>query len=68
MRLTAGDAVAVEGALKAELYDRNGETDLSFGVIAEHVLPLRRPGKKRRKEGGAATQGVDATWPPRFLQ
>jgi single-stranded DNA-binding protein len=68
MRLTAGDAVAVEGALKAELYDRNGETDLSFGVIAEHVLPLRQPGQKRKKEGRAATHGVDATWPPRFLQ
>jgi single-stranded DNA-binding protein len=69
MRLTAGDAVAVEGALKAELYDKNGEFDLSFGVIAEHVLPLRQPGKKRRKEGRAATHGVDdATWPPRFLQ
>jgi single-stranded DNA-binding protein len=43
-RLTAGDAVVVEGALKAELYDRDGETELSFGVIAEHVLPLRQPG------------------------
>jgi single-stranded DNA-binding protein len=68
MRLTAGDAVAVEGALKAELYERNGQTDLSFGVIADDVLPLRQPGKKRRKEGRAATQPVDATWPPRFLQ
>jgi single-stranded DNA-binding protein len=67
MRLTAGDAVAVEGAFKAELYDRDGETDLSFGVIAEHVLPLRQPGKRRRKEGRAATW-ADATWPPRFLQ
>ncbi len=68
MRLTAGDAVAVEGALKAALCEKNGETDLSFGVIAEHVLPLRQPGQKRRKEGRAATRGVDATWPPRFLQ
>ena len=68
MRLTAGDAVAVLGELKAELYDRNGETELSFGVIAEHVLPLRQPGKRRKKEGRAATHGVDATWPPRFLQ
>src|SRR5215470_9836930 len=68
MRLTAGDAVAVEGAFKAELYDKNGETDLSFGVIAEHVLPLRQPGKKRKKEGRAATHRVDANWPPRFLQ
>ena len=68
MRLTAGDAVAVEGALKAELYDRNGQSDLSFGVIADDVLPLRQPGKKRRKEGRAATHRVDASWPPRFLQ
>jgi single-stranded DNA-binding protein len=67
-RLTAGDAVAVEGALKAELYDRHGEIELSFGVIAEHVLPLRQPGQKRKKEGRAATHRVDATWPPRFLQ
>ena len=68
MRLTAGDAVAVEGALKAELYERNGGTDLSFGVIVEHVLPLRQPGKKRKNEGHAATHRVDSTWPPRFLQ
>jgi single-stranded DNA-binding protein len=66
MHLTAGDALAVEGALKAELYDRGGEIELSFGVIAEHVLPLRQPGQKRRREGRAAE--VDATWPPRFLQ
>jgi single-stranded DNA-binding protein len=69
MRLTAGDAVAVEGALRAEVYHRNDETDLSFGVIAEHVLPLRQPGKKQKKEGQAAThRGDDPTWPPRFLQ
>jgi single-stranded DNA-binding protein len=68
MRLTARDAVAVEGALKAELYDRDGEIELLFGVIAEHVLPLRQPGHKRTKEGRAATQGADATWPPKFLQ
>jgi single-stranded DNA-binding protein len=67
MLLTAGDAVAVEGALKAELYERNGQSDLSFGVVADDVLPLRQPGKKRRKEGRAATW-VDAAWPPRFLQ
>jgi hypothetical protein len=58
----------VEGALKAELYDRGGEIELSFGVIAEHVLPLRQPGQKRKREGRAAAHGVDATWPSRFLQ
>jgi len=49
-RLTDGDAVAVRGALKAELYDRSGETDLSFRVIAEDVLPLRQPGKSTRRK------------------
>jgi single-stranded DNA-binding protein len=68
LRLSDGDAVAVGGSLKAELYDRNGETELSFGVIAEHVLPLRQPGKKRKTEGRATPQRADATWPPSFLQ
>jgi len=68
LRLLDGDAVAVAGSLKAELYRSNGETKLSFGVIAEHVLPLRQPGKKRKKEGRANTNRADPVWPPSFLQ
>jgi hypothetical protein len=59
LHLTDGDAVAVQGALKAELCDRGGEIQLSVGVIAEHVLRLSQRGKKRER---------DATWPPSFLQ
>jgi single-stranded DNA-binding protein len=68
LRLSDGDGVVVGGSLKAELYDRNGETELSFGIIAEHVLPLRQPGKKRKTEGRSAPHRIDATWPPSFLQ
>jgi hypothetical protein len=32
--------VAVQGTLKAEICETNGEITLSFGVIAEHVLGL----------------------------
>jgi single-stranded DNA-binding protein len=60
MQLSDGDAVAVQGSLRAELYDKHGETELFFGIIAEHALGLRQPGKKRRKDGWAATHRGDA--------
>jgi single-stranded DNA-binding protein len=55
MHLSDGDAVAVQGSLKAELYDKEGETELFFGIIAEQALGLRQPSKKRRNDGWAAT-------------
>jgi hypothetical protein len=67
--LSQGDSVIVQGTHKAEIHERNGEVILLFGVIAEHVLPLRHPSKKQKKEGQAAThRGGDPTGPPRFLQ
>src|ERR1700730_19052568 len=48
--LSDGDAVAVQGSLKAEFHDRNGEPALSFGVIAERAHGLHQLGKKRTKE------------------
>jgi single-stranded DNA-binding protein len=67
MHLSDGDAVAVQGSLKAELFDKDGETEL-FGIIAEHALGLRQPGKKRRKDGSAATHRGDARRPSPFIQ
>jgi hypothetical protein len=50
MRLTARDAVAVEGALKAELYDRDGEIELLFGVLpSTSCRCASRATSKRRK-------------------
>jgi len=48
-QFSGGGSVAMEGALKAELYDSGGEIELSVGVIAEHVLPLRQPGCSRQR-------------------
>src|SRR5882724_395531 len=50
MRLSDGDAVVVDGSLKAEFHDRNGETELSFGVIAERAVGLHQPGTNRTKK------------------
>jgi len=48
LRLKAGDAVSVQGQMKAELYQpEGGEPRLSLSVIADHVLALRQPAKQR---------------------
>lgn len=61
MRLSDGDAVAVQGSLKAELYDKNGETELFFGIIAEDAHGLRQPGKRRRAAGWTATHRANSS-------
>jgi hypothetical protein len=39
----------VQGALKAETYEKDGATKLSLSVVADHVLALRQPPKPREK-------------------
>jgi|ERR1700730_5157541 single-stranded DNA-binding protein len=38
VHLSHGDAVVVQGTLKTEIHERNGEFAVSCGVIAERVL------------------------------
>ena len=64
MHLSGGDAVAVQGSLRAELYDKDGQTELFFGIIAEHALGLRQPGNKRRKVDWAAPHRGARRAPP----
>jgi single-stranded DNA-binding protein len=40
MRLADGDPISVQGAFKAELYDKDGEKRLSLSVVASNVLAL----------------------------
>jgi single-stranded DNA-binding protein len=49
MRLTDGDALSVQGALKAETYEKDGATKFSLSIIADHVLALRQAPKPREK-------------------
>jgi hypothetical protein len=37
--------------LHAEPYKQDTETEFLVGTVAEQILPLRQPGKKRRKAG-----------------
>ena len=44
MRLSEGDALSAQGAMKAELYrPEGGEQRISLSMIADHVTALRQP-------------------------
>jgi single-stranded DNA-binding protein len=46
LQLSEGDALAVTGPLKAELYTaQNGETKISLSIVADKVLQLKQPSK-----------------------
>jgi single-stranded DNA-binding protein len=48
MRLADGDAKSVQGAFKAELYEKDGEKRLSLSIIADNVLALLQLSKARK--------------------
>jgi len=50
MRLAAGDSVSAQGAMSAEIYrPENGEPRLSLSLVADQVLALRQPPRKRER-------------------
>jgi hypothetical protein len=49
--------VAVQGTLKAEICETNGEITLSIGVIAEDVLGLHPPVENRTTKQDADEVG-----------
>lgn len=55
-RLEVGERVAVQGALKLELYTPEGKPPrISRTIFADHVLALRAPAKERKAKATAAT-------------
>jgi len=56
LRLSDGDAVSVQGALRVETYDKDGMTKISLTCIADAILPLRAAPKERKAKAGAASR------------
>src|SRR5215472_17602384 len=54
LRLEDGDALAVQGSLRAEAYSKDGEPRVGLTVIADVVLPLRRPRKREERQAAQA--------------
>jgi single-stranded DNA-binding protein len=48
--LTDGDPISVQGAFKAELYDKDGERRLSLSIVADNVLALRQTSRPRKQD------------------
>jgi single-stranded DNA-binding protein len=48
LRLADGDAIAVQGPLKIEIYKAaDGETKLSLSIVTDQILAHKQPPKKR---------------------
>jgi single-stranded DNA-binding protein len=60
MGLGDGDAVACQGPLKVETYERDGETKLSLSLVADRVLALHQP-SKQREPGSEKTSSRERT-------
>jgi single-stranded DNA-binding protein len=49
LRLSEGEALAVQGALKAEVYTpAGGEPRVSLSIFSDNVLALRQPPRERK--------------------
>jgi single-stranded DNA-binding protein len=48
LRLAVGERLAVQGRLKLETFEKNGETKISRSVFVDSVLALRQPAKERK--------------------
>jgi hypothetical protein len=60
LRLQDGDAVAVQGPLKAELYTAaDGMNKIALSMIADCVLALRQPPKKREPKTKPASSAQE---------
>jgi single-stranded DNA-binding protein len=60
LRLDDGDALSVQGGLRAEAYEKGGEPRVSLTVLADAVLALRRPRKRQEPERAPAAVYDDA--------
>jgi hypothetical protein len=56
-----------QGALKTETYEKDGVTKLSLSVIADHVLALRQPARKKAGIGGKNRRNLPRLSMTQFL-
>ncbi|CAJ0849030.1 hypothetical protein AMST5_00064 [freshwater sediment metagenome] len=66
MRLGAGDAVAVQGTMRAETYQKNGEIRVGYSITAMQVTALRAA-RKAKDSGQRAPATKPAGEPQRHL-
>jgi len=50
LRLSDGDALTVQGSLRAEAYDNGDGVRVSLSVTADHILAIKQPKPKRERK------------------
>jgi single-stranded DNA-binding protein len=53
LRLGLNEKVSVQGTLKIEAYEKDGQTKISRTIFADSVLPLRAPPREKKPKAGA---------------
>jgi single-stranded DNA-binding protein len=66
LRLQDGDSLSVQGQLKAEVYEKDGEHRISLNMVANIVLAIRQPPRERKPKAADPsaqdTRSRQGTW------
>jgi single-stranded DNA-binding protein len=61
LRLAIGERVTIQGSLKLEIFEKDGQARISRTIFADHVTALRQPPKERKpKAAPAGSKAADA--------
>ncbi len=60
LRLSDGDSLSAQGALKLDTYEKDGSTFINRTVIADAVLALRAPPRERKRPEEAPRRPAQA--------
>jgi single-stranded DNA-binding protein len=48
MRLAVGERVTIQGGLKLEIFEKDGQARISRTIFADHVMALRAPPREKK--------------------
>jgi single-stranded DNA-binding protein len=54
LRLAVGERVAIQGGMKLEIFEKDGQARISRTIFADHAMALRQPPKERKSKPPAA--------------
>jgi single-stranded DNA-binding protein len=59
LRLAIGERVTIQGGLKLEIFEKDGQARISRTIFADHAMALRQPPKERKKAPPAGSKAAD---------
>jgi single-stranded DNA-binding protein len=54
LRLAVGERVTIQGGLKLEIFEKDGQARISRTIFADHVLALRAPPREKKPKAAKA--------------